>query len=75
MKTKNITISMPTELVSTLQSKVGKRELSKYIVKVVRKAIEEEQTSLEAAYAAAENDPDRIEIINDWRPLDMEGWE
>ncbi|MDR3549876.1 MAG: hypothetical protein P4L31_00545 [Candidatus Babeliales bacterium] len=75
MKTKNITISMPTELVSTLQSKVGKRELSKYIVKVVRKAIEEEQTSLEAAYAAAENDPDRIETINDWRPLDMEGWE
>lgn len=75
MKTKNITISMPTDVLATLQGRVGKRELSKFITKVVIKAIEDEKAALEAAYAAADNDPDTIDVINDWKALDTEDWE
>lgn len=75
MKTKNISVSMPTDLLITLQGMVGKRELSKFITKAVKKAIEEEKTSLEAAYAAADNDPDTVDVVNDWKALDTEDWE
>ena len=75
MKNKNITISMPTELISTLQGMVGKRELSKFITKVVKEAVDQNRIKLEAAYAEAAQDPDRLKTINDWKPLDVEGWE
>ena len=74
MKTKNITISVPTDLAVTLQGMVGKRELSKFITKAIKKAIEEERANLEAAYAAADNEPDTIDVINDWKKLDTEDW-
>jgi ATP-dependent protease HslVU (ClpYQ) ATPase subunit len=75
MKTKNITISVPTDLIATLQGMVGKRELSKFITKAIKKAVEEEKTSLAAAYAASDNDLDTIDVINDWKVLDTEDWE
>ncbi|MCX5921727.1 MAG: hypothetical protein NTX86_00120 [Candidatus Dependentiae bacterium] len=77
MKTKNITFSLPIELVSLLQASVGKRELSKFATQAIKKALEEKNKSLKSAYAAANEDPDRIRAIKDWESLDSEseGWE
>jgi len=75
MKTKNVTFSMPIELVNMLHSRIGKRELSKFATKAIKKALTEEMDSLKAAYAEANNDPDRLEVIKDWEALDLEGWE
>ncbi len=74
MKNKNITISLPEDLIIILKGMAGKRELSKFIAGIVRENIDQEKMNLEAAYKEAEKDQDRIETINDWSALDVEGW-
>lgn len=75
MKTKNVTFSLPIEVVNLLHAKIGKRELSKFATRAIQKALTEEVDRLRAAYAAADKDPDRLETINDWASLDNEEWE
>jgi len=41
----------------------------------IRESEAASEKARQAAEAAAENDSDRIETINDWLPLDVEGWE
>ena len=36
------------------------------VTEIIKKSVDLEKVSLEAAYAAAEKDPDRIETIDDW---------
>lgn len=75
MKTKNVTFSIPLDLIDTLQRTVGRREMSKFVAKAVEKALKEKLKKLAAEYAASENDPDVQEVIEDWKALDVEGWE
>lgn len=75
MKSRNITFSMPIELINKLQSITRKRQLSKFVVRALEKAIEEENQSLRAAYIAAEQDEDRLKTIQEWSVLDFEDWD
>lgn len=75
MKNKNITFSMPDELIGTLHSVVGRRGLSQFVAKAIKKALEERMSELKRAYAAANNDPDRLKTISDWESLEAEGWD
>lgn len=69
-----VTFSIPQFLNNKLHTFIGKRELSLFVSKAIEKALEEEQNVLLKAYAAANNDPDRKEIIDDWSLLDGESW-
>lgn len=75
MKTKNVTFSIPLELVQSLQANINKRELSKFAAEALKKALKERMNSLKQAYADANNDPGQKEISEDWSSLDNEGWE
>ncbi|MBA3954613.1 hypothetical protein H0X48_04820 [Candidatus Dependentiae bacterium] len=75
MKTKNVTFSIPINLINTLHSRVNKRELSRFVVKALQKALEEEAITLKAAYSDANNDADRLEALEDWQNLDSESWQ
>jgi len=46
-----------------------------YKTNVVKETVDQSRIKLEAAYTEAAKDPDRLETINDWRPLDVDGWE
>lgn len=41
----------------------------------LKKSLEKKMHSLRQAYVEAEQDPDRKEVINDWKVLDGEDWE
>ena len=69
----NVTFSIPVEVNTLLHSVVEKRGLSDFATKALQKALEEEQSSLRQAYAAADRDPDRKKVIDDWSVLDVEG--
>lgn len=71
---KNMTFSIPDDLVQMLHINVGKRGLSRFISEAVRKALtekqREEEKELDAAYEAANKDADRLEALKDWDSLD-----
>jgi len=69
MKNRTVTISMPIELLNRLHATIGKKNLSHFIVEAVQDKLEQSDSELEAAYAAANNDPDRKQTIDDWRAL------
>lgn len=75
MKTKNMTFSLPIDVVNQLNSTIGKRELSKFAAQALKRALKEKNDSLRAAYAEANSDPGQIEVSEDWRALDNEGWD
>jgi hypothetical protein len=75
MRSKNITFFMPQDLIEKVQSIAGKRGASKFVVRAVERAVEEEMNQLRAAYLAANKDPDRIKTIEEWSPLDIEDWD
>lgn len=86
MRHKNITISIPDDLILSLHSQISKRGISQFISKAIRKALKEkeveEERVLDAAYEAANKDLDRLETIKDWDALsdtsdlnDEEDWE
>ncbi len=73
-KHKNITFSIPSDLLLSLHSHIGHRGLSQFISEAIRKAlgeeIDEKQTSLDAAYEAANTDATRLQTLRDWDLLD-----
>jgi metal-responsive CopG/Arc/MetJ family transcriptional regulator len=71
----HVTFSIPEELNSLLHSVVEKRGLSEFATKALQKALKEERDALKKAYAAANEDPDRKETMDDWKDLDLEGWD
>lgn len=75
MKTKNVTFSMPIELVNSLHAKVGKRDLSKFVCQTIEKALAERANKLKSAYAEANEDPGQNEVSEDWKFVDNEGWD
>jgi hypothetical protein len=75
MKKINVTFSIPYETNKLLHSLVSRRKMSVFVTQALQKALGEELEALEEAYAQAEQDPDRQATIEDWRPLDVEGWE
>jgi hypothetical protein len=63
---------IPT-LKASLQAFVSKKGMSRLIFKAIRKAVKEEskiEQELDAAYEAANQDPDRLESLRDWNALD-----
>jgi len=74
MKHQNVTFSIPEDLKATLLAHVDKRGMSRFISAAIRKALEEEkrkkEKALDAAYEAANQDPDRIETMRDWDTSD-----
>lgn len=74
MKHKNMTFSVPEDIVILLHNKVSKRGMSRFISQAIRKAIKEkelqDEKELDAAYEAANKDKDRLEILQDWDALD-----
>lgn len=71
----HVTFSIPEDVNRLLHSVVEKRGLSNFATKALEKALEEEQQTLKKAYLAANNDPDRKKVIDDWAGLDSEGWD
>ena len=74
-KTTTVTFSLPTELNKALHAFVGGRGLSKFVAKAIEQALKEERMSLRKEYAEASKDPDRLKTIEDWKSLDVEGWD
>lgn len=76
MKRVNVTFSLPESLNRQLHSVVQgkKKSLSSFVSEAIEKALLEEQEALKAAYAAANDDPDRKKVIDDWSALDNEDW-
>ncbi len=70
----HVTFSIPTEVNILLHTKVERRMLSQFVSNAIKKALDEEGESLRAAYAAANDDPDRNEVIQDWDALDVGDW-
>ncbi len=71
MKTKNVTFSLPSEVAKLLQSLIEKRQRSSFAANVLKMTLEE---LLKAEYAQANDDPDVLTTVNDWRHLDAQGW-
>lgn len=71
----HVTFSIPIEVNTLLHSVVEKRGLSHFVTRALENALEEEQKSLKAAYAAANKDPDRKKTIVEWSALETEGWD
>ncbi len=73
MEHKNMTFSIPVDLLGLLHANIGKRDISRFISESILKALKEkeiqEEKALDAAYEAANNDPDRLEVIKDWDSL------
>ena len=74
MRTKNITLSIPVDLVELLRTRVEKRELSKFVTKALERALQEEAENLKMAYKSANEDPDRLETLRDWADTEFESW-
>lgn len=75
MKNKNVTFSLPVELTAQLHNIVGKRGLSKFVSLALEKALAEKVKNLKAAYQEAEEDTDRLRVIEDWKDVETEGWD
>lgn len=75
MKNINVTFSLPADLNTLLHAYVSKRGLSRFVAEAIQKALDEKRQILRQAYIEARNDPDRLEIINDWKILDGEKWD
>lgn len=69
----HVTFSIPEEVNTLLHSVVEKRGLSEFATKALQKALEEERASLKKAYADANQDPDRKEVLEDWSGIEVEG--
>ncbi len=75
MKKINATFSIPEEMHKRLQSVIGQRKMSNFVVQAIDEALAKKAASLRSAYEAAEKDPARQEVLNDWKVFDGEGWE
>lgn len=73
MKTKNFTFSLPLNVANQLTSRVAKREMSKFAAQALKEALERQAEDLKRAYAEANEDQDREEVLKDWATLDSEG--
>ena len=49
--------------------------MSNFVVQAIDEALAKKAASLRSAYEAAEKDPARQEVLNDWKIFDGEGWE
>lgn len=74
MRHRNVTFSIPEDLKKSLYSHTSKGGISQFISNAIRKALDEEkmkkEQELDAAYEAANQDADRIDILRDWNSLD-----
>ncbi len=73
-KTITVTFSLPIGLNNLLHTCVEKRKLSRFVAHAIEQALESEKQALRDAYAAANKDQDRKEVIEDWSALDNERW-
>lgn len=71
----HVTFTIPEDVNALLHSVVEKRGLSEFVTKALKKALQEERDALKKAYAAADQDPDRKELLDDWSDLDSDGWD
>lgn len=71
----NVTFSIPENINSLLHSLIEKRGMSHFVTKALERALEDERLSLKAAYSAANEDPSRISLIQDWATFESDGWD
>ncbi len=75
MKTKNMTFSLPVDLIDQLRVVNRGKGFSKFVVATLEEAVKKEIAILKIQYMAANNDSDTQETISDWSALDAEEWE
>lgn len=75
MKKVNVTLSLPKETVDLMNGIVGKGKLSAFAANALQSALELKIQDLRNEYELANEDPDRIEVINDWKSLDGDSWD
>lgn len=75
MRKMNMTFSIPEDVACLLHTNVEKRGLSLFVTQAIRDALQQEQKELKAAYLAANKDPDRKAVLDDWKVLDHQDWD
>jgi len=75
MKKINVTFSIPEDTNKNLHLLIEQRKMSSFVTKVINEALAKEKDALRKAYIEAESDPDRMQILADWKDLDTEDWE
>ena len=73
MKNIPITLSLPEEVVKDLHLYVSKRQISKFVAKMVAKALEAEKMRLANEFKEASRDEERNAEIEIWDSLNGEG--
>lgn len=75
MKTKNVTFSLPEDVVEMMQSLIGKQKMSSFAAQALEQALKQKKESLRKQYVEAAQDVDRLKTIEEWSITDVEGWE
>jgi hypothetical protein len=68
MSNVHVTISLPVDLHKKLYVVANKKNISKFVVMALEKALDE-QEDLKKAYMAANQDEDRCELVKAWLVL------
>ena len=75
MKKVNVTFSISPAVHKALQKFVGRKNMSLFVSNAISKALEAQKLELKNEYLRAAQDPGENEAIEDWSPLEVEGWE
>ena len=71
---KRLNITLPDDVYYQLITNVGKGKISGFLAKITRKHLETAQSYLAQCYKEASEDPDRNEVLEDWKITDGEDW-
>ncbi len=72
-KHRNITLSLPQELISELHLFVQKRGISRFVEEAITEKLETKKSSHEQQYKEAALDEERNKIFAEWDTLASEG--
>ncbi len=73
MKTKNVTFSLPENVIDMMHSLIGKQKMSSFAAQALEQALEQKKESLRKQYTEAAQDADRLKTIEEWSVTDVEG--
>lgn len=74
MKTKLVTYTIPKDLDAVLQSKVGRKNMNKFVTGALWNALNENEALL-MEVLAADKDPGNLEVKNDFATLEGEDFD
>lgn len=73
LRHRNITLSLPQEMINELHVFVKKRGISRFVEEAVKEKLKIQKFSLEQQYIEAAQDEDRNQIFSDWESLSGDG--